>query len=124
MKAAIKKNRPNSEYYFAEGCYIIEMSNSSDDPEMSIARARVKPGKTTRWHELQNTAERYIILQGQGKVEIGDEAQKTVTAGDVVIIPASMRQRISNVGDTDLIFLAICTPAFNKSCYLDLQSDS
>ena len=124
MQSAIKKNRPDSEYYFDEGCYIIEMSNSSDDPGMSIARARVEPGKTTRWHQLQDTVERYVILQGQGKVEIGDEAEKIVSVGDVVIIPASMRQRISNVDAEDLIFLAICTPAFSKSCYLDLQSGS
>jgi hypothetical protein len=50
------------EYYFDEGCHILEMSNSPDDPEVSIARARVEPGVTTRLHRLTKTTERYIFL--------------------------------------------------------------
>jgi len=50
---------PEAEFYTAEGCYINELSNSDADPEASIARARVRPGVTTRWHCLAGTTERY-----------------------------------------------------------------
>jgi len=36
MKACIRRYEPGSEYYFDEGCYINELSNSGDDPELSI----------------------------------------------------------------------------------------
>jgi len=111
-------NTNNQEFLFtAEGCYITELSNTPADPAVSIAKARVEPNVTTTWHQLKNVTERYCILEGTGIVEIGDEPPKNVTAGDVVIIPPMMRQRISNVGEIDLIFLAICNPRFTPECY-------
>jgi mannose-6-phosphate isomerase-like protein (cupin superfamily) len=62
-----------------------------------------------------------VILEGTGRVEVGDRAQEDVTGGDVVHIPAGHRQRIANVGRTDLVFLAICTPRFVQSAYEDLE---
>ena len=106
------------EFFFdVEGCYISELSNSKDDPGLSIAQARVEPGVTTRWHRLANTTERYCILSGIGIVEIGELSPVNVCAGDVVIIPPMERQRITNSGIEDLVFLAICTPRFEFSNY-------
>jgi len=104
------------EYYFEEGCYITELANSADDPALSIARARVEPGVTTRWHRLRATTERYVLLEGSGRVEVGDSI-RIVEPGDVVLIPPMVRQRISNVGKADLVFLAICTPRFRRENY-------
>lgn len=112
----------SQEYYFHEGCHILELSNSPDDEEISIARARVEPGKTTRWHRLKDTTERYIIQHGTGLVEVGDLPAETVTAGSVVIIPPMQPQRITNIGTEDLIFLAICSPRFRPDCYEDTDS--
>jgi oxalate decarboxylase/phosphoglucose isomerase-like protein (cupin superfamily) len=44
-----------------------------------------------------------------------------VNAGDVVLIPPSCRQRITNIGTGDLIFLAICTPRFRPAAYEDID---
>lgn len=117
MKENIKKISHDSEYYILEGCYINELSNTADDPDISIAQARVKPGVTTQWHRLKGTAERYVILEGKGWVEIGDLAPCHVTVGDVVIIPPQCRQRITNNEQIDLVFLAICTPRFKSDVY-------
>ena len=123
MKEAIKRIDSAAELYTPERCFIIELSNTSEDPDVSIARARVAPGVSTRWHRVIDTAERYVILEGQGRVEIGDLAPQEVTAGDVVLIPPSCRQRIANVGSADLVFLAICSPRFRSEAYEDLDSD-
>lgn len=120
-KASIKANATTPEYFFAEGCFITELSNSGDDPEVSIARARVEPGKTTRWHHLRVTTERYVVLQGAGLVEVDKLPAQLVEGGDVVIIPAGARQRISNTGTIDLVFLAICSPRFTPGAYVDLK---
>lgn len=111
-----------TEYFFREGCYITELSNSDADAALSIARARVEPGRVTRRHRLRDTVERYVILSGTGVVEIGDEAARAVRAGDVVIIPALCAQRIRNSGADDLIFLAICTPRFMPENYQDVET--
>ncbi len=88
MKAQVLLNASAHEYFFAEGCYISEWSNSPDDAEASIARARVLPGVTTRWHSLTAITERYVILQGDGEAEVGGLPPMHVTTGDVVVIPA------------------------------------
>lgn len=116
----IRYANESPEYWFEEGCWISELSNHRDDPQLSIARARVEPGDTTRWHALEGITERYVILSGQGRVELGRKAREPVSAGDVVIIAPGMPQRIANVGDEDLVFLAICTPRFRPECYRNL----
>lgn len=121
MKPAIKRENKNGEFYITEGCFITELSNSAEDPDVSIARARVEPGVTTRWHRLTGTHERYCIISGHGLVEAGELRAQEVQAGDVVLIPAGCRQRISNKGAGDLIFLAICSPRFISTVYEDLE---
>ena len=111
----------NTEYFFREGCFITELSNSTADPAVSIARARVEPGCVTRWHRLRDTVERYVILSGTGLVEIGDSPAREVHADDSVIIPALCPQRIRNIGTSDLIFLAVCTPRFVLENYEDVD---
>ena len=121
MEPAIKIQDLKTEFYTDEGCYITELSNTPGDPDASIARARVGPGKTTRWHRLKDTIERYYILSGRGRVEVGELSPQDVNPGDVVLIPPMCRQRITNTGRDDLIFLAICTPRFNEVAYEDIE---
>ena len=122
MKASIRTFDAENEYYFVEGCFITELSNSADDPGVSIARARVAPGTTTRWHRLRGISERYVIIEGTGLVEIDSLPAQEVNVGDVVIIPPEARQRIGNAGPDDLIFLAICSPRFREEIYEDMDS--
>ena len=105
------------EYFFEEGCYVLELANTPEHDDLSIARIRVPPGKHTRWHRLERSIERYVILSGVGEVEVGGEPPRRVIAGDVVRIPENTRQRIANQGSSDLIFLALCTPRFRKDDY-------
>ncbi|HOT01466.1 MAG TPA: cupin domain-containing protein [Acidobacteriota bacterium] len=123
MRATIHHVTPDAESFIPEGCFILELSNSPDDPDVSIARARVAPGATTRWHRLTGTVERYVILTGAGRVEVGDLPPQDVTPGDVVLIPPACRQRIANTGSEDLIFLAVCTPRFQPTCYKNLETE-
>ena len=99
MKPSVRHNdcdAPGAERHWPENCWIIELSNTPDDPDASIARVRVAPRSTTRWHRLVGTAERYAILEGTGRVEVGGLAPQGVGVGDVVLIPPSCPQRITN----------------------------
>lgn len=118
MKPGIRKFDHGAEFATAERCHVNE-PNVADDPEASIARARVTPGVTTRWHCLRDIAERYVILEGNGRVEVGDLPPQDVGPGDVVLIPPGCRQRIACTGARDLVFLAICTPRFRPEAYVD-----
>jgi mannose-6-phosphate isomerase-like protein (cupin superfamily) len=117
MTPRILPSDPSSEYWFEEGCFITELLNEPGDPGVSIARVRVPAKGTTRWHRLAGITERYVILAGSGRVEIGELAPQDVQPGDVVVIPPGMRQRIANRSDEDLVFLAICSPRFVREAY-------
>ena len=120
MKSKIQRYQASKEYFFIEGCYINELSNHPQDSEVSIARVRVETGVTTKWHILMATTERYVILEGQGDVEVGDESPQPVYPGDVLIIPPNTPQRIKNTGIRELVFLAIYTPRFDQRNYMEI----
>ena len=117
MHAKVIHARPEEEYWFREGCHILEIANHPDDPQVSIARARLEPGMTTQWHSLRDTWERYLIIEGTGIAEIGDLEPARVAPGDVVCIPPDTPQRIRNACSGDLVFYAICSPRFVPACY-------
>lgn len=123
MKEAIHPFDPAREYDTPERCHINELANIAADPHVSIARARVAPGATTRWHRLRGTAERYVITEGCGWVEVGELPATDVGVGDVVLIPPGCPQRIANTGPTDLVFLAICSPRFLPDAYEDIDDE-
>ena len=114
MTELIRRLDEGAEYWFEEGCYILELSNTSADEDCSIARARIPAGGTTKVHQLRQTIERYVILQGHGTVSINGAPAEPVAPLDVVLIPENAEQSISNVGAGDLVFLCICTPRFRK----------
>jgi mannose-6-phosphate isomerase-like protein (cupin superfamily) len=121
MKPAILKFDQASEFETEERCHISELLRESTPADLTVARARVEPGVTTAWHQLKGTVERYIITQGNGVVEVGELPPAPVSPGDIVVIPADVRQRITNTGPQDLLFLCLCTPGFSDECYVSLD---
>jgi mannose-6-phosphate isomerase-like protein (cupin superfamily) len=119
----ISPYRPETEFYKPEGCYIIEMHTRRNDHACSIARARVPPGVTTKLHVLAGIDERYVILDGEGSVEIAGGPATPVRAHDVALIPAGRSQRITNTGTGELVFLCVCTPPFDPDAYVNLEEE-
>lgn len=133
QSAAVLRHADTREFLTREGCWIRELANDPRDPQVSIAEARVDAGVTTRWHRLQGISERYLILEGRGRMELGmglglglgmylgEAAAQTVGPGDVVLIPPGCAQRITALDDGGLRFLAICQPRFEWSAYEDID---
>lgn len=117
----IARGADTAEFHFREGCYITEHWNDAHDPDLSLARARVPPGVTTRRHRLVGITERYLILEGEGRVEVEGLTVTVVRPGDVVLIPPGASQRIANTGSGELVFVAACTPRFQPERYRDLE---
>ncbi len=116
MKPKIVHGASLKEAPTVERCFLYENWGS---PKVSIARARVKPGVTTRAHHLEGIDEIYVIVQGTGSVYLGNAKPEKVVEGDTVFIPAGISQKIANTGEADLIFYCVCTPRFTEECYHD-----
>lgn len=117
----IEHYRPETGFDTPERCHIVELLNTEHDPECSIACATVKPGTTTQLHKLLGVTERYVIIEGEGNVEIGGDEPVSVSKLDTVIIKPEISQKITNTGKGNLVFLCICTPRFNENCYVPLE---
>lgn len=124
MYEVVHRPDETDEYYFQEGCHVLELCNSAGDPAVSIARVRVAPGVTTRWHSLRGVTERYVILAGRGRVEIGDAPPQIVAPDAVVTMAPGGRQCITNTGGNDLVFLVLCSPRFTLDVYQALGDET
>jgi mannose-6-phosphate isomerase-like protein (cupin superfamily) len=80
----------------------------------SLAEANLAPGAATEAHYHPNTEEIYYLLAGEGMMAIEAERQHVVP-GDAIAIPAGVRHQIRNTGQTELVFLCCCVPAYMDS---------
>lgn len=127
-KPLIVRDDGRTETGIEPGCYLTDWLNDPADNDLSIARICVQPGAETRLRRFKNICERYVVLDGQGRIELvgptkafteGDHTISALEPGDVVVIPPAFSRRITNIGDTDLVFLAICTPRFRPAAQPD-----
>lgn len=104
------------EHWTRENCGIAELFNEPQERGCSIARASVRPGQSTETHALRGATEWYVIVAGEGEVNVNGIRER-VAPFDVVHIPPGVSQQIVNTGAADLIFLCVCMPAFTPECY-------
>jgi mannose-6-phosphate isomerase-like protein (cupin superfamily) len=80
----------------------------------SLAEARVALGQKTTPHYHPLTEEIYYLLEGTGRMQIGDELQE-VGPGDAIAIPPGAVHTIENTGTVTLKFLCCCAPGYEDS---------
>jgi mannose-6-phosphate isomerase-like protein (cupin superfamily) len=87
----------------------------------SVAYVVIPPGKSSLLHQHREAEESYYILQGEARMMLGGE-EAMVAPGQVVLIPPEKPHKITNVGDSDLAFLAFCVPAWEASDTVPLEN--
>ncbi len=80
----------------------------------SLAEARLPPGAATAPHRHVETEEIYYILQGEGRMRVGDE-QRPVGPGDAIAIPPGTEHTLVNTGSGVLKLLCCCSPAYEHA---------
>ncbi|MFH1149227.1 MAG: cupin domain-containing protein [Actinomycetota bacterium] len=99
-----------------DGCRLRELFHPEKellDVEYSFAEAVVDPGEGTYRHRLREASEVYYILEGEGLMHIGDEAEP-VRPYQAVYIPPGAIQFIENTGDIPLRFICIVEPGWRE----------
>ena len=88
----------------------------------SLAEARLAPGGSTAPHHHPQTEEIYYILEGEGRMQIGDDV-RAVSVGDAIAIPPGEIHTIANSGQVVLKFLCCCAPGYENDDTV-MQSES
>lgn len=86
----------------------------------SLAQITLPPGAASLKHYHPIAEECYHVLSGTGHIEIDGMAAPLGPGDAVAILPGQIHQ-ITNTGETDLIFLAVCVPAWtpDNSLFVD-----
>lgn len=82
--------------------------------KQSLAEARLPPGARTTPHYHPATEEIYYILEGTGRMTIGEDTQD-VTPGDAIAIPPRAVHTILCTSTMPLKFLCCCAPGYEHS---------
>ena len=82
---------------------------STQEANHSVARIIISPGKSSEPHYHKNSQETYIILEGEGQMEV-DGIEFVLRPGQACLIETGEIHQISNRGERDLVFLAVCVP--------------
>jgi mannose-6-phosphate isomerase-like protein (cupin superfamily) len=79
----------------------------------SLAEAELGPGQATQRHYHARTEEIYVVLEGEGEMEVEGE-RGPVGPGDAVLIPAGTRHEIT-AGPGGVRFLCCCAPPYDDA---------
>ena len=71
---------------------------------------RLAPGQTSTKHRHVSQTELYVVLEGTGRMRIGDEVHTLAPLSTVLVEPDVVRQ-VFNDGGEDALWLVVGTPA-------------
>jgi mannose-6-phosphate isomerase-like protein (cupin superfamily) len=74
----------------------------------NFARLTINPGKSNNLHTHKGIEQVYIVLQGEGTVQVGEE-RKPAHAGDLVFLPADIQHGFFNTGTKQVILMLVGT---------------
>jgi mannose-6-phosphate isomerase-like protein (cupin superfamily) len=105
--------------------HILLQQQDAAQSNLAVTWVEVKPGKRQRLHH--HLAEQvYVIVQGEGKMQVGEETAVLHT-GHMVYIPSNQPHGIINTGNEPLVYISAATPSFDMTAVYDhgqLKSDA
>jgi mannose-6-phosphate isomerase len=76
-----------------------------------VKSIHVNPGKRLSYQRHQKRSEHWYVTDGSGEVTLDGKIQ-VVSRGSIIEIPQGMLHRISNTGDSELIFIEVQTGSY------------
>ena len=90
------------------GCFYLEkiLTHELGDKCALYAKVTVPPGASVGYHQLIGDGESYFVLKGSG-VYTENGVVRKIAAGDTTWTPDGSSHGLENVGDEDLVFMAL-----------------
>jgi quercetin dioxygenase-like cupin family protein len=70
---------------------------------------RLRPGQASTWHRHEVTEELYVLLEGTGRMRVGDDVLTLEPLGAVAVDPGDLRQ-VFNDTEADQLWLIAGSP--------------
>lgn len=98
--------------------YLLTSEDGAGARHITTSLVEMEPGGRQRVHS-HATEQSYFILEGRGRVTVGDES-RDVAAGMSVFIPSRVPHGLVNTGDQALRYLSAGSPPFGKDREIEL----
>ena len=105
LKAADAFWRPSNQM----GVLNTDLAKQLESTELSARLWRLAPGQASTRHRHFNETELYVVLEGTGRMRVGDESLTLAPLSAVVVDPATLRQ-VFNDTDRDALWLVVGAP--------------
>ena len=83
---------------------------------------RLRPGQASTKHRHQGQEELYVLLEGRGRIRIGDEALELAPLDSLLVEHDTVRQ-IFNDTDADALWLVVGAPPEAVSSTLEMSEE-
>ena len=82
------------------------LKDNSSLKNLTVSSTLLHPGKSTNGHKHPGKEEVYMIISGNGRMEL-DDKEIQVQGGEMVLIEDGVFHRVHNTGDVDLYMVCI-----------------
>lgn len=84
--------------------------NNSTSQRVTITEVHLRPGAIQPRHQHEASEQIWYAMQGTGKLLLAENTEKEFSAGDVVRFADREIHGLSNIGDTEFIYLSVTSP--------------
>ena len=79
-----------------------------------MAHGTIEPGGTASRHQHETEWQVFMLLEGEGRLELGTEPPQTITAGAIVRIPPRTPHLFEVTGDRPVKLIVIYSPPLGE----------
>jgi len=81
-------------------------TNLMDEQYTKVKKILIRPGQSPSYQYHFKRSELWIIVKGIAEVKIDDNVTSHIV-GDIIKIPKEAKHQVTNIGETDLVFVEI-----------------
>lgn len=83
---------------------------------------RLRPGQASTWHRHPQQEELYVLLEGRGRIRVGEESLELGRLDTLLVEPDTLRQ-IFNDTDEEALWLVVGAPPEAATSTLDMSEE-
>jgi quercetin dioxygenase-like cupin family protein len=99
-----------------------DLAKQLEASKLSARMWRLEPGKASTKHRHFTQEELYVLIEGEGRVRVGDEVLTLAPLDTLLVEPETVRQ-LFNDTDADQLWLIVAAPPEGVSSTLEMSEE-
>jgi quercetin dioxygenase-like cupin family protein len=99
-----------------------DLGKQLEAAELGARMWRLEPGQASTWHRHFQQEELYVLLEGTGRVRVGEEVLTLAPHDSLLVEPETVRQLFNDTG-ADQLWLVVGAPAEGITSTLEMSEE-